>query len=147
MDSQRTTPDVSIYADIKHALAAVLRARGNASTVPACLALLNLTHDIRTVLNQIALESGGITLEQATLLCVLDLSKDPTTIVQVSRMLRRAHHTISERAKDMEKAGFVTRSKHASRDGRQVLLKLTPKGRRCLERYRVAAAAAIAPLT
>lgn len=75
----------------------------------------------------------GISLGQFHILLLLASAKTALTPGQIASYLFKEKHTVSERLTVMEKAGYVMKGKNPQ-DDRLVEVRITPSGRKSLER-------------
>lgn len=103
------------------------------------LAFLDAAHRLRRVLDDRAREVTGVTLQQATVLCLIDLLGGEATISQLAERLQRVTHTITARVDRLERNGLVRRDRNTGEDHRQTWVRMTPEGAAKLATYRQAA--------
>jgi len=70
----------------------------------------------------------GVTVEQASILFVIQAIGGKSTPAEISKWMLREPHTISSILTRMEKEGLITKRKDSSNKG-QVIVALTEKGR------------------
>lgn len=113
--------------------------RETAESIAGVLMLLDLSHRIRQRLRGQTWDISRLTLEQAIVLCQLDLAGGSVTIGQLAAALDRTSHTTTGRVNTLEQRGLVTRRRSAGKDRRVVEVGITPEGADRLLQYRQAA--------
>lgn len=103
------------------------------------LAFLEAAHRLRGLLDERAQEITGVTLQQALVLCVIDLLGGQATISQLAERLQRVNHTVTARVKRLELHGLVQRGRNVGQDRRYTWVRVTPEGAARLAAYRQAA--------
>ncbi|MCH8087845.1 MAG: MarR family transcriptional regulator [Chloroflexi bacterium] len=100
------------------------------------MAFLDFAHRLRLLADTAAQDHAGLTLEQAVVLCKIDLAGGEATMSQLAAALGRATHTVTARVDTLERRGLAVRNRKSSGDRRQVWVSLTPEGAKRLESYR-----------
>lgn len=98
-------------------------------------------HLLEQALSAPTKEQTGLTLEQAVLLCRLELLGGQTTVGSLAVVLSRTSQSVTSRLNGLERRGLVARRRNPHTDRRRVSVQLTPAGAAGLARYRSAAEA------
>ncbi len=94
--------------------------------------LIFQTRDLIFKLRDKELRQYGISVEEASVLAVLNAIGDKATPTDVSRWMIREHHSVLGMIGRMEKKGLVTKAKDLDRKN-MVRITITEKGRHALE--------------
>jgi DNA-binding MarR family transcriptional regulator len=94
--------------------------------------LLGFTYTSMLSARRKELESSGVSITRGWVLWALKAMEQPTTIVDMARILGRDHQTTSQLLQRMEKEGLVKRRREPKK--RLITVALTAKGEEALSR-------------
>ena len=109
------------------------------------LELLNLAHQLRSILNGRTQELLSLSLEQTAFLYRLGETGGGNTVTALATESRRTSHTITAMVDILERQGFVERRRNHSADRRQVWVVLTALGTAKVQAVRQVGAVLILP--
>lgn len=111
------------------------------------LRLLDLTHEVHNRIASKVKKQVGITLEQAIVLCELDLANGKLRSSDLAKVVGRLRHTATSRVNGLAKMGLVTRQPESTGDRRTVWVTITDAGMEKLEIFRDAKLPLVKSLT
>ncbi|MEK7214456.1 MAG: MarR family transcriptional regulator [Chloroflexota bacterium] len=99
------------------------------------MSVLTCAHRLRTMLNDYARQSVGLTIERVSALCVIDLAKS-LTIGQLAANLSRTENATTTLTARLASQGLVQRQRVLEGDGREVRVTLTGSAQIALVQFR-----------
>lgn len=103
------------------------------------LQVLDLAQRLRQILTVTTRDVLRVTVEQAFILCQIDLSGGRATISDLAARVRRTNQTVTARINSLEQHGLVRRRHSRTGDLRNTHVELTAEGASLLATYRASA--------
>lgn len=112
----------------------------SSNDIAQLLQVLDLAQRVRQILIATTREVLHVTVEQAFILCQIDLNGGRATISDLAARVHRSNQTVTARINSLERRGLVQRSRHQGSDLRNTWVALTAEGVSLLATYRASAA-------
>ena len=90
--------------------------------------MLDTAHRIRVLLNQRTHKLTGLSLQQVTVMCRIELGDGMATVSSLAEANLRTNHTVTAMVNGLEREGLVFRQRNTGGDRRRIFVHLSPKG-------------------